>query len=169
MTDPFVVRDANGLSDARRAFLQAVESGEGHLEIELPARCLGIDEVTPDLELVTEDARAPAPIDVTLRSRAGLCVLTGLGVRIAARSVRLEGVAVVAAPGGSAIDVTAEHSLRLRDVIVLGTPAPVARSTPVALRAAGSTGTTAAVESSVIAGTPASGRDRGFTRSGCTA
>ena len=70
---------------------------EGHIEIELPAVCLGIDDIAGDLDLVAEDARAPAPIDVTLRSRAGLCVLARLGVRIAARSVRVEGIAVAGA------------------------------------------------------------------------
>jgi hypothetical protein len=103
----------------------------------------------PGLELSAVDAREPPPIDVTLQCSEGLCVLAGIPIRIAARRVLLENVAVVGCRS-AAIRMTASQEYELRNVVVVGNSATQYERATVELGAAGEADTAAALEHVVV-------------------
>jgi hypothetical protein len=151
-----VVRVVAGFADlagVRDAYLRAVEDGADELVVELPAGVLGVapGEAMGTLALAAIGAgrQPPPPLHVTLRASAGRCVLAGIPLRIHARRVTLEGVAL-AGTVGVALAATASEAIALRDVAVL-------RATPgdddpaaVVLTATGTEGTALALERVVV-------------------
>ncbi len=139
------------LAGVRQAYLEALEQGRDSLVVELAPGCLGLDRppVLGGLELAPVNATAPPPIDVTVRCADGLCVLATIPVRIAARRVTLERVAL-AGCRGTALGVSAEQELVLRDVTVMGGTASPNSHATLALSAAGSAGTRAVLERVVV-------------------
>ncbi len=109
--------------------------------VDLAPGCLGLDPPgsLASLELAPVNATAPPPLAVTLRCE-GLCVLAGIPIRIAARRVTLEGIAVVGAVG-AAIAVSAAEGADLRRVIALGNIESGFGRAAVDLSATGSAGT----------------------------
>ncbi|HXB63728.1 MAG TPA: hypothetical protein VNV42_02520 [Solirubrobacteraceae bacterium] len=145
------VDTAQRLAEVRQRYLEALERGEESLIVELAPGCLGLDRprALGSWELAPVNATAPPPIDVTVRCSEGLCVLAQIPVRIAARRVTLERVALAGARG-TALGVSAERELTLRDVTVMGSVASPRDRAALALSAAGSAGTRAHLERVVV-------------------
>jgi hypothetical protein len=145
------VDTAAQLAAVRGQYLQALEDGGEALTVELAPGCLGLERppVLGGLELAPVDATTPPPIDVTVRCAEGVCVLAHLPVRIAARRVTLERLALVGCRT-TALGVSAERELALREVTVMGNAASPRDRAAVALSAGGSTGTQALLERVVV-------------------
>ena len=147
-----IVADIDELAAVRQRYLEAVAHGASELVVDLRPGCLGLDPpgALAGLELADTSAREPPPIDVTIRAPDGLCVLAGLPVRIAARRIALENVAVVGCTSGP-IRVTAREAVELRDVIAMGSSATEYERAAVDLGAAGDVGTALTLERVVFA------------------
>ncbi len=115
-----VVADDAGLLGLRTAYLEAVGAGAETFTAAFREGVLGLDSDHPsgDLALAPPGAREPPPIDVVLRSD-GLTVLANLPLRIAARSVTIEGLALVGALR-PALGISATRSISLTRLVVLG-------------------------------------------------
>jgi hypothetical protein len=87
---------------------------------------------------------------VTLRAQDGLCILVGIPLRIAARRLTVENVAVVACTSAP-IRVSASEAVELRGVSALGSQSTTSDRAAVDLAAVGSAGTTLVLERSVFA------------------
>ena len=147
-----IVGDIDGLAGVRQSYLEAVAHGTEELVVELRVGCLGLDEpgMLAGVELADVGAREPPPIDVTLRAPDGLCVLAGIPLRIAARRLTIENVAIVGCTSAP-IRISASAGVELRDVSALGSQSTTMDRAAVDLAAVGEAGTTLVLERSVFA------------------
>ncbi|MET0818254.1 MAG: hypothetical protein ABWZ67_11895 [Solirubrobacteraceae bacterium] len=144
------VREDADLGGVRDAYLGAVAAGRRELVVELPPGALGLGAAIPaSLSLADVSATGPADIDVTLRAPDGLCVLVGAGLAVAARSVRLEGIAFVGGPP-VAVDATVADGVVLDDVTVLAHLPDEQSGSTIQLVAAGGRGAEAELRDVVV-------------------
>jgi hypothetical protein len=117
------IADDEALLGLRDSYLEAVAAGAETFTATFRPGVLGLDPKHPsgDISLAPPDAAEPPPIDVVLRSEA-LTVLTNLPLRVAARSVTIEGLAFVKALR-PALRVTATGAIALTGIAVLDSQA----------------------------------------------
>jgi hypothetical protein len=145
------VRGEADLPAVRDAYFEALAAGRREFVVDLPPGALGLGAsgIPASLSLSDVSATGPAEIDVTLRAPDGLCVLVGAGLAVAARSVRLEGIAFVGGPP-IAVDATVADGVVLDDVIVLGHPPDERSGSTIQLVAAGGRGAEALLHDVVL-------------------